>query len=171
MLNQLTLSDIQIRTELQPGDIGYIVYRHGALYKEEYHYGIEFETYVAAGLHEFYQQYDPLKDRVWIAEHNHTIIGFLLLAHRPDNTAQLRYFLIEPGYRGIGLGKKLMELYMDFFHSCHYTSSYLWTTDELPAAASLYKRYGFVLTDEKASTAFGKPVKEQRYDLVIPAKE
>lgn len=159
------LEDIAIRTDLVPGDLGYVIYLHGALYGKEYDYGIEFETYVAAGIYEFYKNYDPAKDRVWICEHNNKIIGFVLLMHREHNAAQLRYFLIDPAYRGIGLGKKLMELYMEFLHERGYNSSYLWTTNELPAAASLYKRHGFVLTEEKDSTAFGKPVKEQRYEL------
>jgi len=80
--------------------------------------------------------------------------------------AQLRYFLIRPEYRGIGLGNKLMALYMEFFHECDYESSYLWTTQELHAAAYLYLKHGFQLTEEKESTAFGKRVVEQKYELV-----
>jgi peptidyl-dipeptidase Dcp len=163
----VNVEDIRIRHELRPGDMGYIIYLHGLLYGTEYGYVIQFETYVAAGLLKFYKNYDPLKDRVWICEHNNRIIGFLLLMHRKGNTAQLRYFLIDPEYRGIGLGKKLMEEYMDFLHSCQYRSSYLWTTQELTAAASLYKRYGFKLTEEKESNAFGKSLKEQRYEFLV----
>jgi len=135
------------------------------LYKDEYGYGIEFESYVALGLYEFYHQYNPMKDRVWIAEHNNKIIGFLLLMHRENNTAQLRYFLIEPEYRGIGLGKKMMSLFMEFLRDSNHQSAYLWTTHELTTAASLYIRYGFKLTEEKLSNSFGKTLKEQRYDL------
>ena|SRR5689334_14672312 len=164
MSKGINLEDITIRTEMRPGDIGYITYLHGALYAEEYQYGIAFETYVAAGLNEFYQQYDPARDRVWICEHGKEIVGFLLLMHRGE-AAQLRYFLLKPGYRGIGLGKKLMQLYMDFYRQCGYTSSYLWTTNELPAAAALYTRYGFRLAEEKESDAFGKLLKEQKYEL------
>jgi peptidyl-dipeptidase Dcp len=80
--------------------------------------------------------------------------------------AQLRFFIILPPYRGIGLGKHLMDLYMTFFHECGYQSSYLWTTHELSSAASLYKRHGFVLTDEKPSNAFGKSLIEHRYELL-----
>lgn len=170
MENKILLQDITIRTELRPGDTGYVTYLHGHLYRQEYNYGIEFENYVALGLAEFYQQYDPLKDRVWIAEHQDTIVGFLLLMHR-DDTAQLRYFILDPGYRGLGLGKKLMRLFMEFLHQCHYRSAYLWTTDELRAAAHLYTSYGFQLTEEKESDAFGKRVREQKYELVTQRRE
>jgi ribosomal protein S18 acetylase RimI-like enzyme len=159
--------DIIIRTELKEGDIGYVTFLHGILYKKEYNYSISFESYVAAGLHEFYHHYDPLKDRAWICEHHETIIGFLLLMHRENNAAQLRYFILKPEYRGIGLGKKLMSLYVEFLKKSGYTSSYLWTTNELTAAAHLYKQHGFELTEEKESSAFGKLLKEQRYDLVL----
>jgi len=163
----MQLDDITIRTYLKPGDIGYVIYRHGALYQHECSYGIAFESYVALGLHEFYRGYNPELDRVWVAEHQHKMVGFLLLLHRPGNTAQLRYFLIEPEYRGMGLGKKLMDLYMAFSRAKGYASSYLWTTHEQEAAIDLYKRYGFRLTEEKPSTAFGKPLTEQRYDLKV----
>lgn len=156
------LSDIHIRTTLQPGDIGYVIYLHGYLYSREYRLGIAFESYVAEGLLEFYHQYDPVRDRVWVCEHRNKIVGFLLLMHR-GTAAQLRYFILHPDYRGIGLGKKLMELYMEFLQQAGYTSSYLWTINELPAAAALYKRFGFVLVEEKPSEAlFNRPVIEQR---------
>ena len=164
---EITISDISIRTELLPGDIGYVTYLHGVLYKEEYNYSISFESYVAKGLYDFYHQYHSEKDRVWVCEHAGTIIGFLLLMHRNETTAQLRYFILRPGYRGIGLGKHLMNLYMEFLKENGYHKSYLWTTHELAAAAALYKRHGFVLSEEKESTAFGKALKEQRYDLLL----
>ena len=167
MKNSVSLADISIRTVLQPGDIGYVVYMHGSLYGSEYNYGIQFETYVAKGLCEFYEKYDPTRNRVWVCEHNNRMIGFLLLMDRGES-AQLRYFLIEPEYRGIGLGSRLMRLYMDFLRERGYRKSYLWTTHELGTAASLYKRFGFQLTAEKESSSFGKPLREQRYDLVLP---
>ncbi len=159
-----TIDDITIRTELRPGDLGYVTYLHGKLYSEEYQYGIEFETYVGAGLVEFFKQYDPKKNRVWVCEDDGRMIGFLLLLDRGEE-AQLRYFILLPEYRGIGLGNKLMKLYVEFLKSCGYKSSYLWTTHELPSAAHLYKKFGFTLTEEKKSNAFGKPLVEQRYDL------
>lgn len=166
-MNSISLDDISIRTELRPGDLGYIIHRHGALYSREYNYGIQFEAYVAKGLSEFYEKYDPKRSRVWVCEHKDKIIGFLLLMDR-GKAAQLRYFLIEPEYRGIGLGSKLLNLYMDFLRECGYKESYLWTTNELDTAGILYKRLGFTLTEEKESMAFGKALREQRYDLMVP---
>jgi ribosomal protein S18 acetylase RimI-like enzyme len=162
----MQLSDLTIRTALKPGDIGYITYRHGTIYSNEFNYGLEFESYIAQGLHEFFSQYDPNKDRAWLAEYEGRIVGSILLMHRPGNAAQLRYFLIEPEFRGFGLGKKLMDLAMDFYRKKGYTSAFLWTTHEQEGAIALYKRYGFKLTEEKPSTAFGKALIEQRFDLI-----
>ena len=164
---ELTYKGINIRTDLQPGDIGYIIYLHGILYKQEYDYGISFETYVAKGLHEFYNSYDPGKDRVWICEDNNKIIGFLLLMHRENNAAQLRYFILLPQYRGIGLGKKLMDLFFEWLKEHDYRSCYLWTTNEQQTASLLYKKYGIHLTEEHESSSFGKPVIEQRYEVIL----
>jgi len=161
----MDINEITIRHDIRPGDLGYVMYRHGKLYGDEYNFGVSFETYVGIGLAEFYKNYNPDKDRVWICEHNGQIVGFLLIMHRENNAAQLRYFYLEKPYRGIGLGKKLMQAYMDFLKAKGYTSSYLWTTHELTSAALLYKRHGFKLTEEKESTDFGKPLREQRYDL------
>jgi peptidyl-dipeptidase Dcp len=166
METTIRLDDIVIRTELRPGDIGYVIYLHGRLYKEEYDYGIAFEAYVAQGMYEFYQQYDPARDRVWVCEHGGRIVGSLLLMHREGNVAQLRYFILEPEYRGIGLGKKLMELYMEYYRSRGYRGGYLWTTHELATAASLYQRHGFVRTEEKSSQAFGKSLYEVKFELI-----
>lgn len=162
------LEDITIRNDLRPGDIGSVIHLHGCLYGREYGYGIGFEAYVALGLHEFYTSYDTNRDRVWICEHENRMVGFLLLMHRQNDAAQLRYFLIRPEYRGVGLGKRMMDLFVQFLQECNYCSAYLWTVDELPAAASLYRRNGFKLTEEKPSAAFfGKPLREQRYDLIL----
>lgn len=172
MNNRIALNDISIRTELQPGDMGCVICLHGLLYSREYNFGIHFEDYVAKGFLEFKEQYDPRRNRVWVCEHERSspvggrMVGFLLLMDRGES-AQLRYFLIAPEYRGIGLGSKLMGLYMDFLRECGYKSSYLWTTSELHTAISLYKQAGYQLTEEKESTAFGRLVTEQRYDLTL----
>ena len=171
MTHKITLNDISIRTELRPGDAGYLMNMHGRLYFKEYGYTTIFESYVAKSLGEFLELYTPERNRIWICEHkrsnpadNDRVIGTLVLMDR-GQAAQLRYFLLEPEYRGLGLGIKLMDMFMEFLRGCGYKSSYLWTTEQQVAAANLYKRYGYQLTEEKPSTAFGVSLTEQRYDL------
>ena len=118
---------VRIRTNLLPGYLGYVAYLHGRLYVEESGYGFGFETYVMGGLHEFAKLYDPAKDRVWICEHQQKIVGFLMGFHRED-AVQLRYFLLMPDYRGLGLDKKLMELFIAFMNEREIKRAYLWTT-------------------------------------------
>lgn len=154
---------IHIRTHLQAGDIGYITYLHGKLYNEEYQYGFSFEKMVGQGLSEFVVNYNPLKECVWICEHESTIVGSLFLVDR-GTAAQLRYFLIHPQFRGQGLGQYLMLEYMKALNKLGYKHSYLWTTHELISAAHLYTQHGFKLSIEERSHTFGKELTEQRYD-------
>lgn len=160
-----SLESITIRTDLRPGDIGTITRLHGQLYNKEYDWGVGFEAYVASGLAEFYEHYDPSRSRIWIAEDDSAFVGCLALLDRGE-AAQLRYYLVLPEYRGIGLGKKMMSLFMDFYRTCGYRSAYLWTTRDLESAAHLYTRVGFQLAEEKESEGFGRAVIEQRYELV-----
>lgn len=155
-------SSIVVRERLQPGDLGEITRLHGTVYSRERGYGIAFEAYVAESLAEFYQQYDPRRDRVWLCEDEGRMVGMLVLMHRGD-AAQLRYFLLLPEYRGLGLGKELMDRFMAAMAACGYRQAFLWTTSELEAAAALYTRHGFVLAEESPSTRFGKPLVEQKY--------
>jgi ribosomal protein S18 acetylase RimI-like enzyme len=166
MLTSLTLPDVRIRRELRPGDLCYIAHMHGQLYARECGYGLHFEGYVLAGLQEFAEQYDPAKDAVWICEHDGNMVGFLLGFHRTD-ALQLRYFIFEPEYRG--LGKKLMREFLAFMHEKQYRRAYLWTRREQTAAIGLYTRFGFQLTEEKNSLAFDKELVEQRYNLLLAA--
>jgi ribosomal protein S18 acetylase RimI-like enzyme len=166
-MSRMSLDQITIRNELKPGDIGYATYLHGSLYAREYGYGMQFETYVAEGLCEFMKRHNPGMDRVWVCEHEGRMVGFLLVMERGE-AAQIRYFLIAPEYRGFGLGSKLMSQCMEFIKDRGYRKAFLWTTHELTAAARLYSSAGFRLTVEKESTAFGKLIRERRYDLVIP---
>ena len=88
-MSKTALNDICIRTEIRPGDLGYVTYLHGALYSKEYNYSLKFENYVAKGLCEFCEKYNPERNRIWACEHKDRIIGFLLLMDRGD-AAQLR---------------------------------------------------------------------------------
>jgi peptidyl-dipeptidase Dcp len=158
---------VSIRTSLRPEDLDKIILLHRHLYADEFGYGKGFENHVVAGLHEFYNQYDVARDRVWICEAENDLIGFLLLMHRGNESAQLRFFVLRQGYRGQGLGNKLMGFFTAFMKEAGYSHAYLWTTSELQTAAALYKKYGFRLTVEKATSSFGKEVIEQRYDLYL----
>jgi peptidyl-dipeptidase Dcp len=137
------------------------------MYAEEYNHGISFEVYVAQGISEFYQNYDSKKDRVWICEHNGEIIGSLFLQHRENNTAQLRYFYLENEFRGLGIGKMLMNLYIEFYKQCNYQSSYLWTTNDLDTAAAIYSKHGFLLSAEVLSNSFGKTLVERKFERIL----
>lgn len=162
------MKDITIRTEIRPGDIGFITYLHGLLYSQEYNYNYNFERYVAVGLDEFLANYDEKKDHMWVAEDGDKIIGSVVIMGRSGATAQLRYFILLPEYRGLGLGKKLMQLAMDFCKSAGYRSVYLWTAEELHTAAHLYKIFGFKKTRQIPQNHWGKEVVEDCYDVVIP---
>lgn len=162
----VTLDDIYIRTELWPGDLGYVAWLHGNVYAEECGYLINFEGYVLESLGQWAHRYNPAKDRVWICEHNGRMIGFLAAVDR-DDSLQLRYFIFLPEYRGIGLGKKLMDEFMAWMKFRGIKKSYLWTTNEQHTATALYKRYGYRLTEEKPSVGFDKQLTEQRYDLEV----
>lgn len=164
--HSIQLNNIKLRNNLLPGDLGYIAYIHGELYAKECGYGLNFEAYVLGGLKEFANEYNSERDKVWICEHDNRIIGFLVAQHRQE-ALQLRYFIFMPEYRGIGLGKKLMNEFIGFMKASGSNNAYLWTTNEQHAAIALYIRFGFKLTEEKPSQAFDKPLIERRYDLHI----
>lgn len=166
-IQTITLKDISIRTELQTGDLPFVIQSHSDLYQKEYNYGKTFEYYVIKGVSEFFEVYTPEKSRVWVCEHKGKRIGFLSLMERGE-AAQLRYFFMHEHYRGIGLGKKLMELFMAFLKEKNYKSCYLWTTTEQLAAAGLYKKFGFKwVEDMPSNSTFDRPVIEQKYELVL----
>ena len=155
----------KIRHHVKPGDIGYITYLHGILYAKEYGYDQTFEAYVVGGLAEFVQSFSPDKDRIWLAETNGQIIGSIAIVGHSKVDAQLRWFLVHPDYRGLGIGKELLKDALQFCKECKYKTIFLWTTSELMEAGHLYTRFGFSKTEEKTHEIWGKKVTEERYDL------
>lgn len=156
-----------LRHSIKPGDLGYIAYLHGEIYAREYKYNKEFEAYVAAGLADFIQSFKPKKDRIWIAEVNHRIIGSITIVGRSRREAQLRWFFVHPNYRRYGIGRKLLQEALRFVKRAKYRAIYLWTTSELDAARHLYLQAGFTKTKEKRHRIWGKKITEERYDLEI----
>lgn len=158
-------SNIKIRRRLKPGDIGCITYLHGVLYAGEYGYNQLIESYVAAGLAEMVQSFRPDRDCIWAAEMNGRMVGSIAIVGRSDKTAQLRYFVIHPSCRGLGLGRALLGEAVRFCRESGYQTIFLWTASELTTAAHLYTSTGFAITEEKVHTPWGKTITEQRYEM------
>ena len=156
--------DFKIRTR-RPGDAGYIVFRHGVLYEREYELDQVFEKYVLAGLLAFLE--NPAGGEIWLAESEERIAGFIALVRIDLQTAQLRWFLIEPEFRGCGLGRRLMDTLMAFCRQQGYQHIFLWTFQGLDAATHLYEQYGFRLTEEKPNNTWKNQLTEQRWDLKL----
>jgi len=157
----------KIRHNIKPGDIGYLTYLHGILYAKEYGYDQTFEAYVAGGLAEFVQSFNPDKDRIWLAETNDRIIGSVAIVRHSEVDAQLRWFLVHPDYRGLGIGKELLKEALQFCKERKYKTIFLWTTSELTEAGHLYTSFDFNKTEEKTHKIWGKRVTEERYDLCL----
>jgi GNAT superfamily N-acetyltransferase len=158
---------MDIRNDMQPGDLGSVIHLHGTLYGKEYDLDHTFEGHVAAGLGEFAKQFDPNKDLFLIAEHDGQIVGSIAINGLPDHTAQLRWFLLHPSARGVGLGKRLLGEALDFCRQRGFKSVCLWTISELKTAAHLYRQAGFTLSSEKTHDFWGGVRTEQRYDLEL----
>jgi N-acetylglutamate synthase-like GNAT family acetyltransferase len=156
---------VEIRHDLRPGDLGRLVSLHGVLYAREYGYDHTFEAYVAAGTAEFALAFHPRKDRLWMAEVDRQVVGSIAIVSRSDWEAQLRWFLIQPDWRGKGLGRGLLERALQFCRGCGYRNIFLWTVSYLAAATHLYKAAGFQKTEEKMSQIWGHLITEERYDL------
>jgi len=155
----------KIRHNIKLGDIGYLTYLHGIVYAKEYGYDQTFEAYVAVGLAEFVQSFSSAKDRIWLAETNGQIIGSIATVGHSKVDAQLRWFLVHPDYRGLGIGKELLKEALQFCKERKYKAIFLWTTSELIEASHLYKCFGFSETEKKTHKIWGKKVTEEKYDL------
>ncbi len=155
-----------MRHSLRPGDIGYLISLHGITYSREYGYDETFEAYVATGMADFVQSFKAKKERIWIAEVNKRIVGSIAIVRSSGSRAQLRWFFVEPRYRGHGIGRALLRKALRFSKSHRYKSVFLWTTSELDAARCLYMAFGFRKISEKTHKIWGRMVKEERYDLL-----
>jgi ribosomal protein S18 acetylase RimI-like enzyme len=158
---------MQIRTNIQPGDIGYIIYLHGSLYAREYNLDHTFEGYVASGMGEFAKTFDERKDCLWLAEDGGRVVGSIAIAGQTDLSAQLRWFLVAPEARGCGLGSDLLRAALDFCRAREFRSVFLWTLSDLKGAARLYRNAGFHRTERNTHEIWGAGRTEERYDLTL----
>jgi DNA-binding MarR family transcriptional regulator/GNAT superfamily N-acetyltransferase len=140
----------------RPGDMGWVVHRHGALYAKEWGYTAQFEALVARIVADFIDHFDAAAERCWIAERDGEIIGSVFVVRESRQVAKLRLLLVEPSARGLGLGHRLVGECLRFARRAGYRKMTLWTQAELTAARNVYKRAGFVCVSQVSQHSFGK---------------
>ena len=141
----------------RPGDIGWVVARHGALYAQEYRWEVTFEALVARLCADFIDHFDPAREYCWIAERDGETVGCVFIVKHPERSgaAKLRMLLVEPSARGLGIGKRLVEECTRFARAAGYDTITLWTNDILDTARHLYVNEGYRLVSEEPHHSFG----------------
>ena len=139
--------------------------KHGELYAREYSFDDSFEALAAEIGSKFLKEFDPKKERAWIAEKDGENVGFVMLIKKTDEIAKLRMLLVDPKARGLGIGKRLVEECIRFAQQRGYKKMTLWTNDILVAAIHIYKECGFKLVSEERHHSFGHEMVGQTWEL------
>lgn len=174
MTPQPSAAEITLRG-LRPGDIGWVVSRHGALYAAQYGWDMRFEALVAQIAARFVEQFDAGREAAWIAERDADRVGCVFLVQARDTAtsaplpgvAQLRMLLVEPAARGHGLGRKLTDECTRFARQCGYTRIRLWTNSVLLAARAIYERSGYRLIASEPHRSFGHDLVGETWELEL----
>ncbi|GAA5315558.1 MAG: hypothetical protein AseanaTS_07630 [Candidatus Pelagadaptatus aseana] len=155
-----------IRDTIKPGDIGRIISLHGELYDREHGYDHTFEAYVAEPLAQCIKRNND-REKIWIVERQQQTEGSIAICERDQHTAQLRWFILSPELRGLGLSKTLMKTALQFCIDNNYQTVELWTVKGLEAARKLYCQFGFELNEEHEHRIWGAERTEQKYVLCL----
>ncbi|MBC5783620.1 bifunctional helix-turn-helix transcriptional regulator/GNAT family N-acetyltransferase [Ramlibacter sp. USB13] len=150
-----------------PGDMGWVVQQHGELYAREYGFDWTFEALVAEIAAKFIRDFDPQREKGWIAEVDGERAGSVFLVRQSAQVAKLRLLILRPEARGLGLGGRLTDACIAFARAAGYRKLVLWTQDNLTAARAIYASRGFVLKASEPNEAFGQKLVSETWELVL----
>ncbi|WP_051261227.1 bifunctional helix-turn-helix transcriptional regulator/GNAT family N-acetyltransferase [Desulfovibrio inopinatus] len=150
----------------QAGELGWIITQHGEIYAQEYGFSDKFEEYVVAGVAAYLNKKDA-GSNVWIAEYENKPVGSIAIVKDSSQESQLRWFLVQPHARRLGIGKALMEQAITFSRQAGYAKTFLWTIAHLHSARKLYSAFGFHCVEEKEGTMGDQTVREEKWILEL----